>query len=88
MQVVWTDAKRSELAGLWLAGRGMSDIAKAMGMTSGAVSTAASDIGLPPMRLLGTVAPEARMRRCMCCTAEFFSAWKGNRLCLRCRGEA
>lgn len=82
----WTDARRGELVAMWLAGRKAGEIADSMETSREAVLCAAVDIGLPPRRQLGAMAPEAGIRRCMCCRGEFFSQWKGNRLCVRCKG--
>lgn len=79
---------KGELAARWLSAQHVKEVAKEMGMSRGAVACAATHMGLPPTRRLQSQRTDAGLRACMCCGGQFYSAWKGNRLCIRRNGEA
>ena len=85
---LWTAEKVSELIAYWLGDMPVTEIAVRFGVTPQAVKTRAGRSSLPA-HVCGKVDlseyPNWKIRRCKCCTYEFFSEHKGLRLCDDCK---
>ena len=81
----WGVTERSVLGEMWLAGRSHQEIARAVGTTVPAVRTKAGRLGLPDAFERRRGETTGTLRACKCCEETFFSTWKGNRHCIRCK---
>lgn len=83
----WTKSERDILVGLWLQSETDDTIAERLDRSSSSVQSYAMRIGLP-MRTGVPGEPvdvrDGKLRKCMCCPREFWSTWKGNRMCVVC----
>jgi|GEM_PF-1544328 len=77
---LWSDDEISALNTLWNRGKSAADIAKILGRSEDSVSVKASRLLLSRKRKT-----EGKLIPCICCTRQFVSEGKHNRMCDPCR---
>jgi hypothetical protein len=89
--VNWTKKDHTTLLELWFAGKSEGEMESALGKSRSAIASKVHRFGLPARRKgngLQDLDPSASIRPCMRCSEEFFSQWKGNRMCVHCAGAS